>query len=325
MKSSREMDVKKMKEVIGQTILEILVEDPETIYLDADLMSCIDTKSWAEQNPKRAINCGIAEANMVGIACGLAATGFKPMIHTFGSFASRRCYDQVYLSAGYAQNDITVLGSDPGICAEYNGGTHMPFEDMALYRALPTATVFDIADAIELKFVMKKAVRMKGVKYIRAGRGRMVKIYNEDSKLQIGKGSVLRHGGDAVIIASGIMVAEALEAADLLRKENIEITVVDMFTIKPLDRDCVLKYADLTGAVITAENHNRIGGLYSAVCELLAQELPVPVECVAVEDEFGEVGSLNYLKQRFQLNADHIVRKVRKALDRKISEQKKRC
>ena len=141
------MEPRAFKDVIGQTIRALSAEDPDVIYLDADLMSCIGTCGWSAENPTRGINCGISESNMIGVACGLAATGYKPIVHTFGPFASRRVFDQVFLSAGYAKNDITVIGTDPGVCASFNGGTHMPFEDVALYRTIPTATIIDITDA----------------------------------------------------------------------------------------------------------------------------------------------------------------------------------
>jgi len=312
-----EMDSRLFKDVLGATIPALAKEDPDVIYLDADLMSCIGTAKWANENPEKAINCGIAEANMAGVACGLAATGFKPIMHTFGPFASRRCYDQVFMSGGYAKNAITILGTDPGVCAAFNGGTHMPFEDMALYRALPEATVIDIADANQLISVLNQSKDLPGVKYIRVGRKSAAKIYEDGATVPIGKGVTIREGKDAVVFAAGIMLHEAMQAAEMLAKENIEIAVIDMFTVKPLDEDCVIKYAQQTGAVVTAENHNKIGGLYSAVSEVLSRKQPTPVEYVAVEDEYGEVGPQDYLQKRYNLTADHIADKVRTVLKRK--------
>ncbi len=254
---------------------------------------------------------------MIGVACGLAAAGFKPIAHTFGPFASRRVYDQVFLSAGYARNDITVLGTDPGVCAAYNGGTHMPFEDVALYRALPTATIFDIADTAQLLDVLTQAKDLPGVKYIRVGRKNNAKVYEDGSKFPIGKGITLREGKDAVVFAAGIMIHEALQAAEALSQEGIEIAVVDLFTIKPIDEDCIVKYAKETGAVVTAENHNKIGGLFSAVSEVLARKLPTPVEYVAVEDTYGQVGPQDYLQQAYDLTKENVIRKVKAVLARK--------
>lgn len=312
-----EMDSRAFKDILGAGIPAMAAKDPDVIYLDADLMSCIGTAKWAAENPDRAINCGIAEANMAGVAAGLASVGYKPICHTFGPFASRRCFDQVFLAGGYSGNDFTMIGSDPGICAAFNGGTHMPFEDMALYRSIPTATVIDIADANQLASVLEQVNDIKGIKYIRVGRKNAAKIYADGETTPIGKGITVREGKDAVVFAIGIMIHEAMMAADELAKEGIEIAVVDMFTVKPLDKECAVKYAKATGAVVTAENHNKIGGLYSAVTEVLAAEAPVPVEYVAVEDTYGEVGPQDYLRTRFDLTSDHIVRKVKKAISRK--------
>ena len=259
------LDPRQCKAVLGELIPAMAAEDPELIYLDADLMNCIGTAKWAAANPDRAINCGIAEANMVGVACGLASAGFKPIVHTFGPFASRRCYDQIFLSGGYAKNDITVIGTDPGVTATMNGGTHMPFEDVALYRALPGATVIDVSDPTMLISVLRQCKDRKGVKYIRVGRKQYARIYADGSELPVGKAVVLRGGTDAVIFAAGIMVHEALQAASILEAEGVSAAVLDMFTIKPLDVGAVEAWAKKTGAVVVAENHNRFGGLYSAV------------------------------------------------------------
>jgi len=312
-----EMDPRAFKDILGKEIPALAAKDPDVIYLDADLMSCIGTAKWAVENPDRAVNCGIAEGNMAGVAAGLASVGFKPICHTFGPFASRRCFDQVFLAGGYAGNDFTMIGTDPGICAAFNGGTHMPFEDMALYRSIPTATVIDIADANQLLSVLQQVNDIKGVKYIRVGRKNAAKVYEDGAATPIGKGITVREGKDAVVFATGIMIHEAMMAAEELAKEGIDIAVVDMFTVKPLDKECVAKYAKQTGAVVTAENHNKIGGLYSAVAEALAEDVLVPVEYVAVEDVYGEVGPQDYLRTQFDLTSDHIVRKVKKVLSRK--------
>lgn len=300
-------DVKAFKDVLGTQIPQMLEENPDFIYLDADLMSCIGTAKYGKAHPDRAINCGIAESNMVGIAAGLAAAGFKPLCHSFGPFASRRCFDQAFMSAGYAKNDITIIGSDPGVCAAYNGGTHMPFEDVAMYRALPGATVIDVTDTAMLADLLPKVIELPGVKYMRMGRKKNDLVYEAGSEFEIGKGVVLREGKDVAIIACGIMVGKALKAADELAKKGFEATVIDMFTIKPLDEKLVIEYAKKTGCVVTAENHNKFGGLYSAVTECLSKNCPTLVDCVAVEDEYGEVGPQDYLEQRFALTAEHIV------------------
>ena len=177
-----------LKEVLSQAVSEITMKDENVIYLDADLMSCINTLEWARANGSRAIDCGIAEANMVGIAAGLSLTGFRPIIH---SFASRRCFDQVFLSGGYGRNGMTVIGSDAGVCAAMNGGTHMPFEDIALYRTIPDATVIDVSDCNLLKDIFPKLVYMDGVKYLRTGRKISVRIYSPDSRATCSQGAAM--------------------------------------------------------------------------------------------------------------------------------------
>ncbi|MBE5847107.1 MAG: transketolase family protein [Lachnospiraceae bacterium] len=311
-----EKDTRLFKNVIGETIADILKNDSDAVYLDADLMNCVSTGKLPAETD-RAIDCGIAEANMIGVAAGLAASGFKPIVHTFGPFASRRVFDQVFLSAGYAKNDIAVIGTDPGVTAAYNGGTHMPFEDVGLYRTLPGAVIVDITDSVMCEDILRQFKDMKGVKYMRVGRKAAHKMYEPGTHFEIGKGNVLREGKDVTIIASGIMVGEAMLAAETLAKEGVEATVIDMFTIKPLDEKLVIEYAKKTGAVVTAENHNKFGGLTSAVAECLSMNCPTPLDYVAVEDEFGEVGPQDYLQKRFGLTADHIVEKVKAVVKRK--------
>lgn len=312
-----EMSPRLCKQVLGETIPALLEEDPKVVYLDADLMSCIGTLKGAAKFPDRAINCGIAEANMVGVACGLASAGFKPIVHSFGIFASRRCYDQAFLSGGYAKNDITILGSDPGVTAALNGGTHMPFEDVALYRAMPGSTVIDVSDPVLLESVLRECVDRPGVKYIRTSRKGYAALYEAGSELPVGKAVKLREGSDLVIFAAGIMVHEAMKAAETLEAEGIHAAVLDMFTIKPLDEEAVVEWAKKTGAVVVCENHNKIGGLCSAVSEVLSLRCPTPAAFVAVEDEFGEVGPQGYLQERFGLTAENVVKKAKEVLARK--------
>lgn len=310
-----EKDTRLFKNVLGETIGALLENDARAVYLDADLMGCIGTAKLP-QKTNRAINCGIAEANMVGIACGLSAVGFKPIVHTFGSFASRRCFDQVFLSGGYAKNAITVIGTDPGITAAFNGGTHMPFEDMALYRTIPEAIVVDVTDISMLVSFLHQFQTMQGVKYIRVPRKESYPVYPPDYHFVPGKGAVLREGTDAVIVASGIMVHEALEAAKILEADGIYAAVIDPITIKPFNEALIRSYAEKTGVVVTAENHNKVGGLTNAVQAAICG-LDVGFGYVAVEDEFGEVGPQDYLRTRFALTADHIASVIKNAINDK--------
>ena len=312
------MGEKELRNIFRDTLKEMVENDPTIVYLDADLMGCMGTGPWAKENPDRAINCGIAEADMVGIACGMASEGFRPIIHTFGPFVSRRCYDQLFLSAGYADNPVTVVGCDPGACAALNGGTHMPFEDTALFRLIPGSTVVEVSDYAIFDSVMRQMPYLPGVKYIRVDRKKTQPIYEMGGEAPIGKGIVVREGKDITFVASGIMVHEALQAAKILEAEGIEAAVIDMFTIKPLDTELLLDYAKKTGAVVVAENHNRIGGLCSAVSDALVDNgVAAAVEFVAVFERYGEVGTREYLQEVCGLTAADIVAKARKALARK--------
>lgn len=305
-------DTRLFKDTIGATIEKIMESDDKVIWLDADLMNCSGTAKQLGKS-ERYIDCGIAEANMVGIGCGMSAVGLKPYAHTFGPFASRRCYDQVFLSGGYAGNAITIIGTDPGITAAFNGGTHMPFEDVALYRALPGATIVDITDIPMLENILWQAKDLPGVKYIRVPRKNSCQVYEDGMAFTVGKGNVLRDGEDVVIIACGIMVHEALQAAEKLAVEGIDAAVIDPFTIKPLDVELIRSYVEKTGAVVVAENHNRIGGLTSAVQDAVAG-IACGFGCVAVDDIFGEVGPQTYLRERFDLTSDHIERETKRVV-----------
>ena len=302
-----ESDSRQFKNVIGETIDAIMKEDEKVVWLDADLQSCSGTNKGQGD---RYINCGIAEANMLGIAGGLSASGLKPYAHSFGCFASRRAYDQAFLACGYAGNPVTVVGTDPGITAAFNGGTHMPFEDMALYRALPESWVFDITDVPMLVDILHQAKDMPGVKYIRGPRKGSCQVYADGSKFELGKGVVVRDGSDVTIVASGIMVHEALQAAKALEAEGISAAVIDPISVKPLDEELIREYANTTGIVVAAENHNKIGGLTSAVEHVVAGMM-CKFGYVAVEDVFGEVGPQDYLRTQFDLTSDHIIRVVK--------------
>ncbi|MDR3333341.1 MAG: transketolase family protein [Treponema sp.] len=303
------MDKEAYKSVFGRVMEQLATEDPDVVYLDADLMNSIGTRGFWKKNKKQAINCGISEANMVGIAAGLSAGGKKPYIHTFGPFASRRCYDQLFLSVGYAGNSVRVFGSDPGVTAAFNGGTHMPFEDMALLRAVPHSTVIDVSDGTMLEKVMGITKDMKGLIYVRLTRKSYPTVYSRDHGFTLGKGEVLRDGTDLTIIACGLMVSEAMKAAGSLQEQGIKARVIDMFTVKPLDTELVLKCAKETGHILTTENHNIIGGLGDAVgAALLESGLPVKMRKHGVQDEFGSVGPQDYLMEQYGLTGAHIAK-----------------
>lgn len=308
---------KEMRAVFAEVMEELAEEDERVLYFDADLMNSIGMTGFSKKYPERTFNCGIQEANMIGTAAGTSAVGMIPFVHTFGCFATRRVHDQIFVSAAYAKLNIRIIGSDPGITAAFNGGTHMPLEDMGLMRGIPEVTVIEPVDTVMLADIMRQTKDMYGVFYIRLSRKKSEKIYEEGSTFCIGKAVTLRDGNDVTLIASGIMTAEALRAAEQLSLEGISARVLNIFTLKPIDTDAIIKAARETGAVVTAENHNTINGLGSAVSEVLAEHWPAPMERVGVRDVFGEVGSMEYLKERFQLTAEEIADCAKKAIARK--------
>lgn len=314
---SRELEAMMMRDTYCQTMLELAEEDHRVVMLDADLMSSMGTMPFKAKYPERTFNVGVQEANMVGVAAGMSATGLIPFAHTFGPFASRRCFDQLFLSVAYSKLNVRVIGSDPGITAAFNGGTHMPFEDLGIIRNIPEATILEPVDSAMLRDLLIQSKDIYGLVYIRLLRKNAIQIFEEGASFDIGKGVTLVEGSDVTIIASGIMVKEALDAAELLKAEGISARVVNIFTLKPIDQDLVIKCAKETGAIVTAENHNIINGLGSAVAEVLGEHMPVPLERVGVKDLFGEVGPVGYLRERFELTAEEIVIKSKKAIGRK--------
>jgi transketolase len=306
-----------MRNVYCQTLIELARENEQIVVLDADLMSSMGMIPFLKEFPERTFNCGVQEANMIGIAAGLSATGKIPFAHTFATFATRRCYDQVFISGAYAKANVRIIGSDPGVTSAYNGGTHMPFEDMGIMRNIPEMTVLEPTDSVMLIDIIKQLVGLYGMFYVRLLRKNAIKIYEEGSTFEIGKAVKLKDGKDVTIIANGIMVAEALKAAYMLKEKGISVRILDMFTLKPIDKETIITCAKETGAIVTAENHNIINGLGSAVAEVLVENIPTPMERVGVKDLFGEVGPADYLKERFELTANDIVRKVERVLKRK--------
>lgn len=317
--AKHEKDTHASRDGFAFTLLAMMEEDPSVCYVDCDLMGCINTKQLRTKFPDRAIEAGIAEGNAVGIAAGLAATGKKVYMHSFGTFASRRCYDQVYMSAAYAGLTVHVYGSDAGVCAAYNGGTHMPFEDAGMYLSIPESTVIDACDYEQLAAVTRALADVEGVSYTRFVRKDVMKIYGEGTEFKIGKGIVLHESDEdvATVFCSGIMVDEALKAYEQLLEENIKIRVVDMFTWKPLDEELVLKAATETGAIVSVENHNVTCGLGAAISRVLSEKLPTPQEFVGVQDRFGQVGPQSFLMDEYGLRAAEIIAAVKKVINRK--------
>lgn len=306
-----------MRSAYCEGMMELAETNQNIIALDADLMAAMGMKPFEEKYPEQTVDCGIQEANMMGVACGMAVAGKIPFAHTFGPFATRRACDQIFMSGAYAKNNVKIVGSDPGITAQLNGGTHMPFEDMGIMRGIPTMTVLEPTDITMLKWMLPEIAAEYGMHYMRLVRKGCTKVYEEGSTFEMGKAVPLREGNDVTIIASGYCVSEAMKAAEELAKEGISARVLNIFCWKPIDEAAILAAAKETGAIVTAENHNVINGLGSAVSEVIVKNDPVPIEMVGVQDEFGEVGKEDYLSERFGLNAKHIIEKTRAVIARK--------
>ena len=299
-----------LRNTYAETLLELIENNKKIIALEADLMGAIKSNIVQEKYPDNLIDCGIMEANMVGVASGLSLRGFTPYMHTFGPFATRRCFDQLFLSIGYSKLNLNIIGSDAGVCATQNGGTHMPFEDVGLMRLIPNSVVIEISDYVMFKDILKQVSYSKSLNYLRITRKTMMQIYKEGSTFEIGKGIVLKEGKDATIIATGIMLEEALKAREELLKEKIAVSVIDMFTIKPIDKQLIQEYAKKTKLIVTAENHNVIGGLGSAVLEAL-ELTPTKVVRVGVKERFGQVGTQKFLQKEYGLTSHDIVEAVK--------------
>lgn len=299
-------DEREMRQVLAGALVERAKRDERIVVLDADLMSCHATKTFKAEFPDRFINVGIAEQNMMGIAAGLSACGKIPFAYSFAPFATRRCYDQIFISIAYAHQNVKIVGTDPGITAEYNGGTHMPFEDMALMRAVPHMVCFEPTDAKMLEKSVDQIADNNGAVYIRMPRKKQETVYDDTLNFELGKAIRMREGKDVTLIASGIMVARALIAADMLEKEGVSARVVNIHTWKPIDTQEIIACAKETGAIVTCENHNVCNGLGSAVAEVVTQNAPVPMKLVGVKDEFGQVGKNAYLSEVYHLTANDI-------------------
>lgn len=301
------MPDKEMRAVYAQTLIELAIKDDRIVLLEADLMRASGTTVFMDKFPDRTFDVGVAEANMVGVASGLSASGKIPFADSFACFAGRRAYDQFFLSGNYARQNIKLVGTDPGISAAYNGGTHMAFEDAGIMRNIPKLVVFEPCDPVSLRKLVIQSAYHKGCTYMRLHRKPVKSIYPEDEEFELGKGKVLKDGTDITLIATGvIMVNEALKAKELLEHDGISTAVIDMHTIKPIDSELVLNYAKKTGAIITCENHQVINGLGSAVAETLSENYPTLMKRIGINDEFGEVGTQEYLQGRYLLTAEHI-------------------
>lgn len=310
-----EREAREMRVVYAETLIRLAEQNPDIVILEADLMKATATGIFQKRFPERAFNIGVAEANMLGIAAGLSASGKIPFAASFTCFASRRAYDQFFISCNYSGLNVKLVGTDPGIAAEYNGGTHMCFEDLGLMRNVPGLVVVEPCDPVAVEALVGLLAAHRGSTYLRLHRKPIVPIYPEGEPFELGKGKVLREGGDVALVAAGaILVPEAIRAAELLDVEGISAAVIDMHTIKPIDRGLIASLARAVRGFVTCENHQVVNGLGSAVAEVLCETCPRPLRRVGIRDEFGEVGTLPYLKERYGLTAEKIAGEAREIL-----------
>jgi len=305
------------REAYGKALVELGRENSDVVVLDADLAKSTKTINFGKEFPERFFDMGIAEQNMMGTAAGLAAAGKIPFASSFAVFATGRVYDQVRNSICYPGLNVKIGASHAGITVGEDGASHQAVEDIALMRVLPNMTVFVPADGPSTAAAVRAAVEINGPVYIRLGRSKVPVLYGDDLEFNPGKAVRLRSGKDATVIACGIMVSAALEAASHLEKEGISVGVMDMHTVKPLDVAAVIQAAKETGAVVTAEEHSIIGGLGGAVAEVLGESIPVPLMRVGIPDVFGESGKPGELLEKYGLSAAHIVTAVKDVLARK--------
>ena len=311
-------DVKKVatRDSYGNALKELGATAKNLVVLDADLAGATKTGIFQKAFPERHFDCGIAEANMIDVAAGLSTMGLVPFAATFAMFAAGRAYEQVRNTIGYPHLNVKIGATHGGISVGEDGASHQCCEDFALMRTIPGMTVLCPADDVEARQMVKAAYEMEGPVYMRFGRAATPVFHSEDFRFEIGKGEVLRDGADVAIIATGIMVPEAIEAGKLLAEAGVSARVINMATIKPLDGELVLKAARECGKIVTVEEHSIIGGLGEAVCSLVSERCPVPVKRIGVNDEFGHSGPAAALLAQFGLCADNIVKQTRALLGR---------
>ncbi len=303
------------REAYGKALVELGAENKKVVVLDADLSKSTKTSKFKDTYPDRFINMGIAESNMMAVAAGLSTCDKIPFVSTFAMFAAGRAFEQIRNSICYPKLNVKICATHAGITVGEDGASHQAIEDISLMRSIPNMTVICPSDAVEAESAVKAVAEMDGPCYVRLGRlGVPVINNNEDYKFEIGKAVQLREGKDAVIIATGIMVDGALEAYNNLAEEGIKVSVLNIHTIKPIDKEAIINAARQTGVVITAEEHSVIGGLGSAVCEVLSENLPTPVVRVGIKDTFGQSGKPIELLKAYKLTADDIVKAVKKGI-----------
>ena len=305
------------RDAYGKALVKLGQINEQVVVLDADLSKSTKTNEFYKVYPNRFFNMGIAEQNLIGAACGFATAGKIPFASSFAMFATGRAFEIIRNSVAYPKLNVKICATHAGLTVGEDGASHESIEDMAIMRAIPNMTVLVPADGVEAEQMILEAARVYGPMYVRLGRSAVPTIFDENYKFEIGKGTVVRQGNDATIIACGIMVYEAIKAAEELALEGINARVINMSTIKPIDKELIINAAKETKAIVTAEEHSIIGGLGSAVCEVVSEECPVVVKKVGVKDSFGESGTPAELLKKYGLTANDIVKAVKEAINKK--------
>lgn len=305
------------REGYGETLVELVGEGADLMAIEADLSGSTTTKKLGDAYPDRLVNVGIAEQNMIGVAAGLALSGRTVFTGSFAAFGTGRCYDQIRNTVCYADLDVKVAPTHAGVTVGPDGGSHQMLEDVSLMRGLPNMRVLVPADYRAAKQAVRIAAQTPGPFYIRLGREKVPEVYDEDAELELGRSYVLREGSDVTIAACGVEVAQALEAAGQLAGEGVSAEVIDVFSVKPFDKETLLASVGKTGCIVTCEEHSTVGGLGSAVADILGENLPVPLERVGVRDRFGTSGTAAELLAEYGLDAPSIATKAKAALARK--------
>lgn len=296
-----------MRDVLCEELSKLMQADDKVVVIDADLAKADGTFKLREHFPDRAFDVGIAEANMTSVAAGMSSYGYKPWITSFSPFVSRRNADQIAISVAYAKQNVKIVGTDPGITAELNGGTHMGIEDVGILRSIPNTVVVEIVDEVQLRKAIPVINDYYGCVYLRMFRKDCPICTDEDRPFELFKADVLREGKDVTLFATGIMVETALKARDELKAQGIDAEVINVHTIKPIDKETVLASVVKTGCAVVCENHNILGGLYSAVTEVVSRYHPVKVVPVGIQDRPGEVGKLPYLRECMHMTVADVV------------------
>jgi len=302
-----ELHEKQMRQVYSETLVELGRANPQICLLEADLMLASGTQAFMKEFPERFFNVGVAEANMIGIAAGLSTAGKIPFCTTFTSFITRRAYDQITISVAYAKRNVKIVGTDPGITATTNGGTHMCFQDLAIMRVMPQMIVLSPADACEVRAMVRFMAEFQGPVYMQLIRGIQPKLFGPEYQFALGRAVILSEGQDVTLVSTGLTTPYGRKAVELLSAKGVSVEHLHYPTVKPFDTETLIASAKKTRFVVSVENQNILGGLGSAVCETLSDRYPVPVKRLGVPDRFGEVGSEEYLMEKHRFGISNIV------------------